>query len=230
MITIQTADGEAPAYELGDGPSVLFFIDGLGMRPAMQRMQERLAGAGYRVLMPDLFYRAGRYEPIDAKTFMTDEAARNAWFKLISGTTADQYQADVAAYLAHLPGPVGTTGYCMGGRMSIMSAERYPERIVAAAAYHPGGLVTDKPDSPHLAVSAIQASVYVGAAEGDLHFTKEQQATFQQALTAAGVDGVVEEYPAKHGWVPDDTAIHDATQAERHWDTLLALFKRKLTA
>jgi len=230
-ITIKTPDGEAPCYELGTGPSVLLFIDGLGMRPAMHRLQERLANAGgYRVLMPDVFYRVGEYAPHDAKTFMTDEAARTSWFQRVSGTTADQYQADVGAYLAHLPGPVGTTGYCMGGRMSILAAERYPERIAAAAAYHPGGLVTDKPDSPHLHASAIKGSVYIAAAQDDVHFTQAQQAAFQQALTAAGVDGVVEEYAAKHGWVPDDTSVHDELLAERHWETLFALFARKLAA
>lgn len=219
-LTIKTPDGEAPAWELGTGPSVLLFIDGVGMRPAMHRIQERIAAAGYRVLMPDVFYRVGPYEAPDMNKLMNDPATLQAWFQKVSGTSADQYQADVGAYLAHLPGPVGTTGYCMGGRMSVMAAERYPDRITRAAAYHPGGLVTDKPDSPHLHVDTIRARVYVGAAQDDQHFTKAQQATFAQAL---GDKGVVEEYPAKHGWVPDDSPIHDAACAERHWQTLFAL-------
>ncbi len=228
QLSIKTADGTAPAFEFGSGPSVLMFIDGIGMRPAMHEIGERLGKAGYRVLMPDLFYRIGPYEPIVPAQLMSDPAVRGAWFAKLRATPVASYLVDTRAYLEHLDGPVGTTGYCMGGRLSIVAAATYPERIVAAAAYHPGGLVSDGPDSPHLLVPNIKASVYVGGAMDDETFTAEHAATLEAALTAAHVDHVIEAYPAKHGWVPSDTVVHDPVQAERHWQTLLALFAKHL--
>jgi carboxymethylenebutenolidase len=137
---------------------------------------------------------------------------------------------DIGSYLDHFAGAkCGTTGYCMGGRLSITAATMYPDRIAAAAAYHPGGLVTDAPDSPHLQFGKIKAKVYIGGAIEDANFTDEQRKTCDDALTAAGVDHQVELYQAKHGWVPKDMPVHDDAAEARHWETLIALFKRALS-
>lgn len=228
-LSITTDDGVAPAFEYGSGPSVLFFIDGIGMRPAMHHMAEHLGNAGYRVLMPDLFYRLGAYTAPDPAKLFSDPAVGAEWFKRVGAVvTPAKLLADTRAYLALLDGPVGITGYCMGGRLAIVAAATYPDRIVAAAAYHPGGLVTDAPDSPHRLVGAIKGAVYIGGAMDDKSFTDEARQQIDDALTAAGVDHTVDVYPAKHGWVPRDTPVHDPIQAERHWETLLALLGRKL--
>ncbi|MFO0607000.1 MAG: alpha/beta fold hydrolase [Polyangiales bacterium] len=228
---IRTGDGLCPALVFGEGPrAALLFIDGIGMRPAMHALGERLAAAGYRVLMPDLFYRLGAYTAPDPHALFADAAARGAWFARVTATTdAAALLRDVPHYLDALgAAKVGVTGYCMGGRMAVLAAAHFPDRVAAAAAYHPGGLVTDAPDSPHRQVGAIKASVYVAGARDDASFTAEQRAAFDEALTRAGVDHVVEEYPARHGWVPADTPAHDPAAAERHWQTLLALFARTL--
>ena len=150
-ITIHTDDGDAPAYVFtpaGDGPwpGVLFFIDGIGMRPAMHELGERLAREGYYVLMPDVFWRAGAYTAPDPKALFSDPAVRQAWFqKVFAHAQPPMIMRDTRAYLDHLarspkvsPKPVGITGYCMGGRLAITAAATYPDRIAAAAAYHPG--------------------------------------------------------------------------------------------
>ncbi len=238
-IDIETADGVCPSHVFtppGDGPSpgVLFYIDGLAMRPAMHEMGERLAAAGYYVLMPDLFWRAGALTPPDPKAIMADPAARTAWFqKVFPHVSPEKVMRDTRAFLDHLaqqaavvPKQVAVTGYCMGGRMSLTAAGTYPDEILGAAAYHPGGLVTDGPDSPHLLAPKITAKIYVGGASEDANFTDAQKAQLEQALTDAGVDHVIETYPARHGWVPTDTPVHDPAQAERHWETLLAFLAR----
>jgi carboxymethylenebutenolidase len=238
---IQTDDGRCPSYVFrpegkGPWPAVLFFMDGIGIRPAMFDMAQRLSAQGYFVLLPDLYYRAGRYEPMDARTLFSDpeklKVLREKFFSMIS---VAKTMSDVKSFLAFLDaqpdvkrGGIGTTGYCMGGRMSIVAAGTYPDRVVAAAAYHPGGLVTDAPDSPHLLAPKMKARVYIAGAIEDANFTDEQKARLDDALTKAGVDHVVETYPAKHGWVPGDTPVHDAVCAERHWKSLLALLDAKL--
>ena len=230
-IEIRTEDGVAPAFVFGapSAPDVLLLIDGIGMRPAMHEIGVRLAQAGYRVLLPDLFYRLGEYTAPDPKTLFTDPAARAAWAGRLTTTTAASMTRDIGAYLEYLgTGKVGITGYCMGGRLSLVAAATYPDRVAAAAAYHPGGLVSDAPDSPHLMFGKIRGSVYVAGAMEDQSFTDAQRQTVDDALTAAGVDHVVELYQARHGWVPSDTPVHDASATARHWETLLALFARTL--
>jgi carboxymethylenebutenolidase len=240
-IEIATRDSSCRSYVFrpegaGPWPAVLFFMDGIGIRPALFEMGERLAKAGYFVLLPDLFHRAGPYEPMDAKSLFTDpEKLKVLREKLFPVASVANLMSDTRIFLDFLaaqpdvkPGGIGTTGYCMGGRTSFIAAGTYSDRIVAAAAYHPGGLVTDAPDSPHLLAPKIKARVYVGGASEDQSFTAEAQAKLDAALTTAGVDHVCETYPAKHGWVPTDTPVHDPAQAERHWKTLLALFSSKL--
>jgi carboxymethylenebutenolidase len=242
-ITIQTDDGICPAHVFrpeGAGPlaGVLLYMDGIGIRPALFDMAGRLAGAGYHVLLPDLFYRAGPYEPMDAKTLFSDPAKRAELFsRFISTATAANVMRDTRAFLDELGGArgvrgptFGTTGYCMGGRMSLCAAGHYPDRIAAAASYHGANLANDAPDSPHLLAPRMKARVYVAGAIEDRSFPEEQKARLEQALTSAGVEHVVETYPARHGWVPSDTPVHDPACAERHWRTLLELLGRTLKA
>ena len=240
-LEIKTEDGTCPAHVFtpdgaGPWPGVLLYIDGIGMRPAMHEVGARLANAGYYVLMPDLFYRAGAYESPDTKALFTDPAVGKAWWaKVFPHASPDKCMRDTKAFLDHLahakqvkPGKLGATGYCMGGRMAFTAAYTYPEKFAAVAAYHPGGMVTDQADSPHLFVDKIQARVYIGGARDDDSFPDAARAKLGEALTKAGVDHVVEKYDALHAWVPSDTPRHDHAAAEKHWDTLLALFKRSL--
>jgi carboxymethylenebutenolidase len=229
QISIKTDDGVCPAYDFGSGPSVLFFIDGIGMRPAMHAMGERLAAAGYHVLMPDLFWRMGPYTAPEPAKLFTDPSVRADWFKRAMGAASvELIMRDTKAYLASLPGKVGVTGYCMGGRMALSAAGTYPDRVVAAAAYHPGNPANDAADSPHLLAPKMKAAIYVGGASDDATFPPEQQERLAAALKAAQVAYEIEIYPAKHGWVPSDTPVHDPVAAEKHWRTLEALFARTL--
>lgn len=232
-IEIEIGDGVAPAFVYGapSQPSVLLLMDGIGMRPAMHELAARLGQEGYHVLMPDLFYRLGEYTAPDPVALFSDPAVRAAWWGRHATTNPASLLRDIGAYLDHLDAPkVGVTGYCMGGRLALAAAATYPDRIAAAAAYHPGGVVTDAADSPHHILGNIRASVYVGAAMEDPSFTDEQRQTVDDALTAAGVDHVVELYQARHGWVPSDTPVHDPAATARHWETLLALFARAVPA
>ncbi len=236
-IDIRTRDGHCPAYVFrpqGDGPwpAVLVFMDGIGIRPAMLAVGERLAAAGYFVLLPDLFYRSGPYAPMNAKTLFTDPEQRRVLMeKYFALATPDKVMSDTAAFLDYLasqpeamPGGIGTTGYCMGGLMSLTAAGTYPDRIVAAASYHGGRLATDAPDSPHRLASRIKAKLYVAGAIEDPSFPDDMKQRLEEALTRAGVEHRIETYPARHGWVLSDTLAYDEAAAERHWQTLTELF------
>jgi carboxymethylenebutenolidase len=243
-VEIKTEDGVCPASVFrpaaggaGPWPGVLMFMDGIGMRPAIMEVGEAIAQLGYVVLLPDMFYRAGAYEPVDPKQLFTDPKVRDEWrAKFISSIDQAKAMRDTRAfldYLASLPdvvkGPVGVTGYCMGGGMALAAAGFFPDRVAAAAAFHPGGLATDAPTSPHLLAPKIKARVYVGGASEDANFPDEQKQRLEQALRDAGVEHTVVTYPAKHGWVPRDTPVHDPAQAQRHLDAVAALFGAALS-
>jgi carboxymethylenebutenolidase len=233
-VTIATADGACPATTHrpdGDGrwPAVVLMMDGLGIRPSMLEMGARLASYGYFVLLPDLFYRLGPYEPVDAKALMGDVEKRTAWFgKYFPSITRKGFVSDMSAFLTFLDGQprasaakIGTTGYCMGGGLSLVAAGMFPDRVAVAASFHGGRLATDDPESPHLLAPKMKAYVYVGGAVQDPSFPDEQKARLEKALTDAGVRHTVETYEgALHGWVPTDKPVYNREAAERHWTVL----------
>ncbi len=235
-VAIETDDGICPAHVFhpegaGPFPAVLVYMDGIGIRPAMLEVGERLATHGYFVLLPDLFYRSGPYEPMDARTVFTDPQKRKVLMeRFFALATPAKVMSDTRVFLEYLasrpevkPGGIATTGYCRGGLMSLTAAGTYPDRIAVAASFHGGRLATDDPDSPHLLAPRIRARVYVAGAIEDPSFPDDMKGRLEEALTTAGVDHRIETYPARHGWVLRDTLAHDAAAAERHWESLVAL-------
>jgi carboxymethylenebutenolidase len=239
-IDINTRDGVCPSYLFqpegrGPWPAVLVFMDGIGIRPAMLEIGERIATHGYFVLLPDLFYRSGPYEPMDAHSLFADPEKRKVLAEKFGLATQANIMSDTKAFLDYLDGRgdvkhgrFGVTGYCMGGLMALTAAGTYPDRIAAAASYHGARLASDAPESPHLLAPRMKARIYVGGATDDPTFPDEMKVRLEGALTKAGVDHRVETYPARHGWVPRDTPVHDADAAERHWQTLFALLDSTL--
>ena len=218
--TITTADGTCPVTlhtPDGDGPwpGVVMYPDAGGARQTFREMGDKLAGLGYAVLVPDVYYRDGDWAPFEMATVFSDDDERKRLFAMISKVTPDIMAADAGAffdYLASRPevsgDAFGTTGYCMGGRTSLVVAGRVPERVAAAMSFHGGGLATDDPGSPHLLADQMKAAVYVGGAENDASFTTEAAETLDKALTAADVEHTIEFYPAGHGFaVPDNAPV-----------------------
>ena len=198
-------------------------------------MAAKLAGFGYAVLLPDVYYRQGDWAPFDMKTAFTDDDERKRLMSMIGSITPDKWASDAGAYFDYLAArpevsgsTFGITGYCMGGRASLTVAGLCPNRVAAAASFHGGGLVTDGGDSPHLRAEQIQAAVYVGGAENDASFTADHAEQLEKALTAAGVEHTIETYPAGHGFAVPDNAPYDAAAAERHWTAMREFFGANL--
>lgn len=243
-IDVKTADGIADSYltRPDDGrphPGVLFLIDAFGLRPQIERMADRIAAAGYVVLAPNVFYRAGR-APVVSLDGLGDPERRGEVFgrvmPLVRALTPARIVADGAAYLDRLEdeadrGPVAITGYCMGGRLGWRIAAAYPDRVAALGCFHTGGLVTDGEDSPHLSAAAIDAELYLGFADHDRSATPAQIATVEGALRAAGKKFRAEVYAgAEHGYTMADTPAYDEAAAERHHEELAALLARTFAA
>jgi carboxymethylenebutenolidase len=228
--TIETADGLCPAslsIPSGEGPwpAVIMFPDAGGMRDIMRQMGERLAGLGYVVLVPDVYYRNGPYDPIDMRTAFSDKETAEKMMAMMSGYHVDMVVRDAGSFVDYLdslgettPGGVGTTGYCMGGRLSLVTAANLGARIAAAASFHGGNLAkADDPDSPHHKAGAIKAAVYVAGAIEDRSFSDEQKELLETSLRQAGVPHTIETYEAHHGFAVADNPSYDEAAAERHW-------------
>jgi carboxymethylenebutenolidase len=238
--TVTTSDGTCtvrlftPEGE-GPWPGVVMYPDAGGVRDTFDEMAAKLADFGYAVLLPDVYYRLGNWEPIDMKTAFNDPEQRKRLMSMIGSITQDKMATDAAAFFDYLAARpevsgdrFGLTGYCMGGRTAVVVAGRLPDRVAAAAAFHGGGLVTDSEDSPHLRADEIQATVYVAGAENDGSFTAEHAEQLEKALTAAGVDHKIETYPAAHGYAVPDNASYDAAAANRHWTAMREFFGANL--
>jgi carboxymethylenebutenolidase len=240
QLEIHTRDGTARAWfhrgRAGPRPGVLLYVDAYGVRDVMQQKAARLAAVGHTVLLPDVFYRAGDYPPFDKATVWSDPPERARLMALLQSITVDRLRADAAAWLDTLaregarPDRVATVGYCMGGRLAVLTAALHPDRVRAAASFHGGGLVTDAPDSPHRLADRVKASLYLGVADDDRGCTPEHQGALAAALGAAHVRYALELYPGKrHGFaVPDHVGAHDPEAEARHWRRLEAFLGETL--
>jgi carboxymethylenebutenolidase len=240
-LAIATSDGSCPATlhtpdGAGPWPGVILYPDAGGARESIRGMADHLAGLGYAVLVPDFYYRHGQWAPFDLATAFSDETERARLMGMVGSVTPEFIVSDTRAFLDALAaspevtdGPVGTTGYCMGGRISLIVAGNLPDRIGAAASFHGGRIaVEDDPTSPHLLADKITATVYVAGAENDGSYTPEQADLLEKALTEAGVPHTLEVYPAGHGFAVPDNPTFDQAAQDRHWAALEQLYATTL--
>ncbi len=248
-VTIKTPDGSCDAAFFhpasGTHPGVLIWPDAFGLRPSMRDMARRLAAEGYAVLVPNPFYRLTKAPVVQtaANFDFKDPKAFDALRPLMGSVGAPgAAEKDALAYVAFLDAQpqvdktkkIGTQGYCMGGPLVVRTSAAVAERIGAGASFHGGGLVTDKPGSPHLLAPMIKARMIFGVAANDDEKQPEAKDLLGSAFAKAGNPATVEVYPAKHGWcVPDmpqegGEPIYNRVQAERAWTALLTLYRGAL--
>jgi len=239
-VEIKTPDGTCDAYFVhpasGAAPAVLVWPDIFGLRPAFKQMGKRLAESGYSVLVVNPFYRVKK-APTATDTNLDDPEARKALFGLAGGLSAETNATDAKAFIAWLDKQpsvdkkkkIGTTGYCMGGPITMRTAAAVPDRVGAGASFHGGGLVTDKPDSPHLLVSKMKAQYLFCIADNDDQKDPKAKDELKKAFAAAKLPAEIEVYTgAQHGWCPPDSRVYNMELAEKAWSRQLALFKKAL--
>ena len=248
-VEVKMPDGVCDAAfvhpKTGAHPGVLLWPDAFGLRPTMRAMARRLAAEGYSVLVPNPFYRVSKAPFTDASKFNFQNPDDMAKLRPLMGSVnaPGNPEKDAGAYIAFLDAQkqvdrkkkIGTQGYCMGGPLVVRTAAAFPDRIGAGASFHGGGLVTDKPESPHLLAPRIKARMYFGVAQNDDARQPEAKVKLKEAFEAAKVPVEVELYPAAlHGWCIADMPmqgtepIYKKDDAEKAWAKLLALYKAGL--
>jgi carboxymethylenebutenolidase len=240
-VQIKTPDGTCDAYFVhpatGVHPGVLIWPDIFGLRPAFRQMGKRLAESGYAALVVNPFYRVKPAPTAPEHPDFNDAATRTALMSLMGALTQETAFTDAKAFIPWLDAQsavdkkrkMGTTGYCMGGPLTMRTAAAMPTRVGAGASFHGGGLVTDKPDSPHLLVPKMKAHYLFAIAENDDQKQPEAKDVLRAAFARAKLPAEIEVYAGTmHGWCPPDSQVYNQEQAEKAWSRLLVLFKSAL--
>jgi carboxymethylenebutenolidase len=237
-LDIATPDGAMNSFvvhpeEGGPHPVVLFYMDAPGKREELHDMARRLASVGYYIVLPNLYYRKAREFELKERT----PEGMKPMFELMDSLSNAMTVRDTQAMLKFVDAQpeadgrrVGAVGYCMSGPFVFAAAAALPERIHCIASIHGARMVTDRDDSPHLMAPRIGCETYVACAETDIWAPPETIARLQAALDAAGTPYRIEWYPgAHHGFVfPRRAGIYHQASAERHWERLFDLFRRRL--
>jgi carboxymethylenebutenolidase len=241
-VAIKTPHGTADAYFVspatGRYPAVLVWPDIFGLRASFRQMGKRLAESGYAVLVPNPFYRKKKAPVVAEGAGFQDPATRETLMGLMKSLVPEDVVSDAKAFVAFLDKQatvdpkrkLATTGYCMGGPITMRAAAALPDRVGAAASFHGGGLVTDKPDSPHLLVPKIKAHYLFAIAENDDQKQPDAKDVLRKAFAKSQVPAEIEVYEgAMHGWCPPDSQVYNQVQAEKAWSRMLELFKSALS-
>ena len=240
-LDIATKDGAMETFVVrpergGPCPPVLFLMDAPGIREELRDMARRLASVGYAVLLPNLYYRAGRDTMYGPDVLEHGSAEHTRMRAVRTKMTIPPVMDDVAAMFAFIDGredirkgPVGVHGYCMSGPYALAAAARYPQRVAAAATFYGTWLVSDAEESPHLTLAKAKGELYIACAEIDelapLPMVEQLRGLFQKS----GAAGELEIYPGvHHGFAFPQRKIYDKPAAERHWERLIALYRRRL--
>jgi len=241
-VEVRTPDGTADAYFVhptkGTFPGVLIWPDIFGLRPAFKDMATRLAESGYSVLVINPFYRTKKAPTAPDHPDFNDPATRQSLMSLAGTLSPNTAVTDARAFIAFLDSQpsvdkkrkMGTTGYCMGGPFVLRTAATMHDRVGAAAPFHGGGLVTDKPDSPHLVIPQMRAHVLIAIAENDDQREPQTKDVLRDSFAKAHLPAEIEVYAGtQHGWCPPDSRVYNHEQAEKAWSRMLALFTSSLT-
>jgi carboxymethylenebutenolidase len=241
ILDVPTRDGAMETFLChpergGPFPPVLMLMDAPGIREELRMMARRLATVGYHVMLPNLYYRAGRGTMFGPEVLKAGSAEQARMRAIRTKMTIPPVMEDVAAMLGFLDrraaaktGSVGCHGYCMSGPYALAAAARYPERIAAAASFYGTWLVSDAEESPHLSLGRGRAELYIGCAETDDLAPPPMVEVLRLLFAKSGASGEIEIHPGTHhGFAFPERWCYDVAAAERHWERLIGLYRRRL--
>ena len=243
IIDISTADGAMETFICRPErhvptPAIFMLMDAPGIREELYDMARRLATTGYAVLLPNLYYRAGK-DTKYGKEVLEHGSAEHARMRSVrTKMTIPPVMEDLASMFAYVDavdevsnGPVGVHGYCMSGPYALAAAARYPDRIAAAASFYGTWLVNeDAEESPHRTFGQSKGELYISCAEVDELAPMEMVEKLKQLFERSGAKGEIEIQPGVvHGFAFPNRWCYDKPAAERHWERLISLYRRNLS-
>ena len=248
FVDVATPDGPMDTFavhpeEGGPFPCVVVFMDIWGLREELFDIARRVATVGYTCLVPNFYHRAGQvrfefrnelgrtisFDRLDperrTRVEATFHALSNAMVVRDVGALIDFLRTDGAARA----GAMGGVGYCMGGRHVLCAAGHFPQCFVASASLHGTAMISQQEDLPHLLASRFRGEVYCGFGEIDRHTPPELVAEMEKLFSRSAADlRYVVHRGADHGYALPDRDVFDKQAANRDWERIFAMFRRRL--
>ena len=236
-LEIETPRGVMPVHVTrpeggGPAPLIVMYMDSLGIRDVLHDHARRLTDAGYATALPDLFFDV----PLDGRPRIErlaagDEEEFRRMGELVASLDDQAILEDTERVVTAVGdhGRWGCVGFCMGGRFGLRAAETFGEDVAAASLLHPSRLVTDEPDSPHLAVDRIDGALYLGLGENDHVTPPDTLAPLRDGLERNHVAHRIDVLPgADHGFPMPGMPSYDEAAAEQAWTGTLAVLGERL--
>jgi carboxymethylenebutenolidase len=237
-VIVTTKHGRMPAFVAcpdgaGPFPPVIFYMDAPGTREELRNHARRIARHGYFCILPDMYYRLGT---VIFDLTRRDDAMSAVIRASMNSLTNALVVDDTAAMLSWLdandkvkPGPVGCVGHCMSGQYITTVSAKFPQRMAAAASLYGVGIITDKPDSPHLLLNQIKGELYYGFAETDASVPAHIPPALDEALKKTDVKYTLKVFPGSaHGYTFAERMAYHAESSEQTWADMFAMWDRRL--
>jgi carboxymethylenebutenolidase len=208
------------------GPGVVLLQEIFGVNDNMRGLADRLAGEGYVVLVPDVFWR------IEPGFERKDESALGECMEMVQRLDWDLVPGDLAAVHAHLlslpecTGTVGAAGFCLDGTLTFLMAatSRVDGRgLDAAVSYYGSG----NHGMLHL-LDQVECPILFHYGDDD-PFIPTEQIDAVEAAVADKPGARIERYAAGHAFSNwDAPSMYDAAAAEAAWASTLTFFAEHL--
>ena len=233
-ITTPEGVGGYLAYPSGQkSPAVLVHFEIFGVNSHIENVCRRFAEAGYAALAPDYYHR------LETRTAPYSDL--QGAFQLAGSLKDEEMMADAGSCLGYLrskdfvnANAIGTLGFCMGGRVSILTAASHPQFIGAAVSFYGGGLAGENRMGGHTLnpmeeAAKVQAPILLVYAEKD-HFIKpEHVEAFTGKLKELGKNFQSKVYEgAGHGFFCDERPSHHAEASQDAWKRTLDFLEANL--
>ncbi len=237
-VIVTTKHGRMPAFTAcpegpGPFPPIIFYMDAPGTREELRNHARRIARHGYFCILPDMYYRLGTVHfDLPRRDDAMSAVIRASMNSLTNAAVTD----DTAALIGWLdandkvkPGPVGCVGHCMSGQYITTVSAKFPTRMVAAASLYGVGIITDRPDSPHLLLNDIKGELYYAFAETDQSVPAHIPGALQAELAKTSVKHTLKVFPGTHhGYTFAERPVYHPVASEQTWADMFAMWDRCL--
>jgi carboxymethylenebutenolidase len=213
----------------GPYPGLVVVMEAFGLNDNIRQLTDRFAAEGFIAIAPNLFFRF----PDNVVPYSDLPRA----ITLVAKLNDDQVVADMNAAVAYLKTlketkpNIGTTGFCMGGRVAFLAAARNNE-IMATAPFYGGGMTSPRPGggkAPIEYAANLRAKVMAFFGGKDSFIPLADVDKFRDALKGAGKDPEIVLYAdAEHGFMCDERPSYHRAAAKDAWGKVIAFFKQQL--
>jgi carboxymethylenebutenolidase len=225
-LVLEAADGNrfaafSAAPDEGARVGIVVLPDVRGLYRFYEELALRFAERGYAAIAFDYF---GRTAGVEKRGDDFEYAPH------VQQTTSDGVQADVGACVGHLREAgcelVFTVGFCFGGRNSWLAAAAGHGVAGAVGFYGRPGVSADGSPGAAQRADEITCPILALQAGADQNITADDNAAFDAALTAAGVEHEIVTYPgAPHSFF-DRKQEDFAADSEDAWNRVLEFLAR----